>query len=305
MKMFRGIVALLFSAQACTAFAPRQQALSYGLSSSSSSSSWSVSVLRATPSGEDPGMFPLDIPMRRIEGGDSLVTYQMPPGIDRCQMIFKSNGRPLKAKVELWLGPLRRTHFMDIDLEDGDETPFRATLKFKPGPPPVLKVSGNAGFEFPMIAGVAAASPQRGMELAAITEKVWDESPKTLIQGGAIDGSRGAVRTFPVANNVASVQVLFWSRDTGKKSFKALIEVLQGPNNKKQTYDLQCGGGSQPYHAVFQTPGEGHAIRIYNKKFLEDGLFECVVVPYSYKGGASADGPGGSYSLPSTKQWWE
>lgn len=224
-------------------------------------------------------MFPI-MPLRRIEGASTLLTYQMPPDAERCQMVFQSNGRPLKAKVALWVGPIRQTHGMEIDVEDGQATPFRATLKFKKGGP-TLKVSTNAGLEFPMWAGVQVPTPARSEELGAITQRIWEAAPsKTLVQGASVQGGHGAVRTFPIPANVDSIQVLIWSVDTGKKSIKCKMELLQGPNNAKQKYDLHLGGGSQPYHAVFDTPGEGWMLRIYNKKFIEDGLFQVAVEPY-------------------------
>jgi hypothetical protein len=240
------------------------------------------------------------MPMRRIEGEGTLVTYQMPVDAERVQMVFQTNGRPLKAKVALWLGPIRQTHGMEIDLEDGNETPFRATLKFKKGGP-TLKISTSSGLEFPMMAGVQVPTPARSAELAQITQSVWDSAKeKLLVQGGSVSGGHGAVRTFPIAGNVESIQVLVWSIDTGKKSIKAKIELLQGPNNAKQSYDLQLGGGSQPYHAVFETPGEGWMLRIYNKKFVEDGLFQVAVVPYVTGDYASRDP-----TQPDEQAWWQ
>jgi hypothetical protein len=50
------------------------------------------------PMGE---FFPLDIPMKRIEGGGTVRTWDIPPETERLQYVVETNGRPLKAKVEL------------------------------------------------------------------------------------------------------------------------------------------------------------------------------------------------------------
>jgi hypothetical protein len=241
-------------------------------------------------------MFPSNPRMDRIEGGSTVRTYQMPLYGERAVMVFSTNGRPMKAHVALWLGPERTTHFMDIDVEDGSITPYRAILKFKKGPL-VVRVETKSSLELPILSFVEAPSPERSAELAANTERVWETSPKTRIQGGSTAGGGGAVRTIPIDANVDAIQVVFWSTDTGKKSLKCSIELLQGPNNKKQVYELQCGGGSQPYHAVFETPGPGWILRVVNKKTISDGLFEFAVSPYTGLRNAAA--------APSQKQWYE
>jgi len=244
-------------------------------------------------------MFPPDneFKIETIMGGGTVRTWKLPPWADRVQYMIMTQGRPLKATVELWLGPLRRTHMLEMDFMDGAQTPYRATLKFKNSTgAQMLRIRTSEHPHLPVICGLALPSPERAAALAANTEAIWAEAPKQLCQGGAVQGGPGTVRTFNGPANVASVQVLFWAVDTGKKSMKAQIEVLQGPNNPRQVIQMQCGGGSQPYHGVIQTPGDGWIIRIVNKKFVEDGLFQCAVVPYetTEQGGEGPD-----------TQWWD
>jgi hypothetical protein len=220
--------------------------------------------------------------LERIEGGGRVQTFAMPPWADRCQMIFTTRGRPLKANIELMLGPLRTTHQLKLDIEDGAATPYQATLKFKQnGQGQVLRLTTKET-EYPVLFGLLVPSPERAEELAANTEKVWDAcEQKCLLQGGTTSGDSGAKRYWTIPPNVKSVQVLCWTKDSGKKSLKVSLSVLQGANNIKQNIFIQCGGGSQPYHAIIQTP-EGGMIGVKNEKFLEDGLMEIAFVPYEF-----------------------
>jgi hypothetical protein len=231
-------------------------------------------------------LFPTYEKLELIQGGGTVQTYQMPPWATRCQMIFTTEGRPLKAEAQLWLGPLRTVHTLQMDVEDGQRTPVQATLKFKQSAQ-VLRIQTSDSVEFPILAGVYVPSPDRAKEINDITENLFENAlphQKLKVQGGSTKGGGGATRDWIIPAHVESVQLIAWSKDVGKKSLKTTVEILQGPNNPKQSYFLQCGGGSQPYHAVFQTPGGGCVVRVRNKKFVEDGLVELCVLPYEVSG---------------------
>mmetsp|Transcript_89276 Transcript_89276/g.268464 ORF Transcript_89276/g.268464 Transcript_89276/m.268464 type:complete len:265 (+) Transcript_89276:3-797(+) len=219
----------------------------------------------------------------RIEGGQTLKTFQMPSHAERVQYVLSSPGsRPIKAKVELWIGPIRCVHEMKYDCMNGGSFPLKATLKFKKLSP-VLKVSTDGTFEFPLECGVFVPSPDESANIEDMLEKdMFYNSPmKDRVQGGStIDNKGGAIRTFAIDPKWDKTQLMIWSKDVGRKSFKTNIEILQGPNNAKQFLDLRCGGSTQPYHAVINTPGSGWMIRCNSKKYLEDGLFEIAVAPF-------------------------
>jgi len=210
----------------------------------------------------------------------------MPADAERVQYILKSpNGRPVKARVELWIGPIRCVHEMIYDCMDGFSFPLKACLKFKKLAP-ILKIQTEGDFEFPLECGVFVPDKAESKLIGDLTEDkstgVFYGAPlKERVQGGStIDNKGGAIRSFNVPSTWEKTQIMVWSGDAGKKSFKTNIEVLQGPNNQKQHINLRCGGSTQPYHCVIETPGADWVLRCNSKKFLEDGLFEIAVAPY-------------------------
>uniref|UniRef100_A0A6S8XLC5 Uncharacterized protein n=2 Tax=Ditylum brightwellii TaxID=49249 RepID=A0A6S8XLC5_9STRA len=284
MKVFSAITAFcLFSnAAAFTVKTPRSSSTALRMSDAQ------LGFPGAPTGGNEPEVFSLDLPFQRFEGGDTLRTWKMPQDGERVEYVVKTNGRPMKAKIELWQGPIRKTHELTIDMQDGDKTPFRAILKYKKGPQ-VLKISNIGPYEFPLMAAVHVPTNERAEKLRKMTEDLFEKSPKEFVQGGPGGSTKGgAIRTFPIPNNVKSAQMIVWSKEVSGKGSKALIEVLQGPNNPKQVLDFSVAGGSQPYHCVFATPGEGVTIRFTSKQFLEFPT-RIVVLPYEYEEVTTSD----------------
>mmetsp|Transcript_9739 Transcript_9739/g.18294 ORF Transcript_9739/g.18294 Transcript_9739/m.18294 type:complete len:286 (+) Transcript_9739:316-1173(+) len=230
-------------------------------------------------------MFPTkyDSVLERIEGGGTVKTCRLPDNAQRVIYKIESFGRPLKGEVKLWYGPIREVHTLKFNTEDGKNFPVEAVLKFKPQNGATLKCMTSSDPNCPMKVSISVPTPEQDKALAKTAETLWygaDEIEKKIIQGGSTDGRAGAWVYWTIPDYVDSVQMLVWSIDTGKKSFKADIECLRGPNNQVQKYLLQCGGGNQPYHAVFQTPGQGWVIRANNLKYLEDGKVQMAILPY-------------------------
>ena len=101
MKFTSSILLAVAAIHSVSGFAPNS-----GKASSStalkSSPSWQMPPAQIGGGGGPGGdFFPLDIPMKRIEGGGTVRTWDIPPETERLQYVVETNGRPLKAKVEL------------------------------------------------------------------------------------------------------------------------------------------------------------------------------------------------------------
>jgi len=79
----------------------------------------------------------------------------------------------------------------------------------------------------------------------------------------------GQITSYVFGPEVDSVQILLKPLN-GERNIKARIELTQGPNQVKQSFELYASSGyKNPFYAMIQTPGAESTIRVINQNNVE------------------------------------
>lgn len=89
-----------------------------------------------------------------IQGGaSSSISFQ--PPVSSVEVTLTTEGRPLKAVVELLQGPTSAKQVWDIDSQDGEKRPFSAIIESaQPGASFAIRVRNIGQMEFPLTASI-------------------------------------------------------------------------------------------------------------------------------------------------------
>jgi len=179
---------------------------------------------------------------------------------DRVQVALASEGRPMNSDIELWLGPNWVPFKMTAYTEDGRLRPIQ-TLVGTRNKAAMIEVRNTGEYEFPF----DAASNYAQGEMATLPTEMATEIPGVQVQGGAL-------KSFPLDPETEQLEVVL---KTDGRQLNARIEILNAPNNPKQTYEVFTNNGELNSLCVaFNTPDAGNTLRIINMAPVE---FPCYV----------------------------
>lgn len=193
---------------------------------------------------------------QRVEG-NSRRTWKFNDGSrDRVQVALESEGRPIQSEIQLWMGPDYTPFSVKAYTEDGKARPIHTLIGTKTKA--VTVETRNVGqMEFPFTG--AANYAQGPLSTLAL------DIPSSMPGAERVDG--GAVRSTYLDSATGRVNVVL---NTEGKQLKAALEILTGPNNPKQTFEVYTSYGEAMSLVVsFNVVGAGNTLRVRNLSPVE------------------------------------
>lgn len=179
---------------------------------------------------------------------------------ERVQVAVTSEGRPVNADIQLWLGPDWTPFTLKAYSEDGLQRPIQ-TLVGTRNKAAMIEVRNVGEYEFPF----NAASNYAKGAMALVPQEISQNT-----SGERVDG--GALRSFPLDPSAQQLEVVL---NTDGRQLHARIELLNAPNNPKQTFEVFTNNGELNSLCVcFNTPDAGNTVRIVNMAPVE---FPCYI----------------------------
>lgn len=198
--------------------------------------------------------------VQRVEGKTRKTWKFNDVSKDRVQVALESEGRPVHADIKLWIGPDWTPFNVKAYTEDGKLRPIQ-TLVGTRNKLAMIEALNTGEYEFPM---QAACNYAQG-ELAALSKELPAE-----FEGERVDGQ--ALTSLAIDNAAERIEVVL---KTDGRQLNARIEILNAPNNPKQTFECFTNNGELNSLVVaFNTPDAGNTVRVVNLAPVE---FPCYV----------------------------
>jgi hypothetical protein len=167
-----------------------------------------------------------------------------------------SEGRPAHANIDLWIGPDYTPFKLNAYSEDGRLRPIR-TLVGTRNKHVNIDITNTGPYEFPITAVADYATD----ELTEVTQRPKGE----MCQGSAL-------RSYIIDPSTKELEVCL---RTDGKQLKAKVELLNSPNNPKQTYEVYTSNGEVNSLCMsFNTPDTMTTLRVRNMSPVE---FPCYI----------------------------
>jgi hypothetical protein len=183
---------------------------------------------------------------------------------DVVQLGMDSEGRPMSAEIQLWIGPDWTPFKVKAYSENGLQYPVQSLIGTR-NKNSQVEVRNIGPMELPFSAACSYATPP----LAEARRRIPETEKPVTVQGA------GAIHSIPLTPGGSQARV-FLKTDT--RQLNARVELLNGPNNVKQKYEVFTNNGVlNSLYVVFETPERsGYTIRILNQAQVEFPAYAYV-----------------------------